>query len=123
MLGVDLANRERRVLVDQPLQCPVAAAPGLERLSAVDGVEVVRGLGLLLAVQLEDGIDDAWICLCGNTAFQEGFYTCLQDGEYVEPVAGGRWDGRLYRCDRCGRLFDQFTLAVVVPPPKHRERR
>jgi predicted acetylornithine/succinylornithine family transaminase len=42
---------------DAPGRAARAGAARTERLSAVDGVEVVRGLGLLLAVQLEDGID------------------------------------------------------------------
>lgn len=42
---------------DVPARATRAGAVLSERLEAVDGVELVRGLGLLLAVELADGID------------------------------------------------------------------
>jgi len=61
---------------------------------------------------------DDWSCICGNFVGGSGFYPCLADGTYVEPLADGPWDGKLVRCDQCGRIMDQSTwdgssVAVV----------
>ena len=47
-------------------------------------------------------------CICGNTPNNEGFYTCDNHGERMEPK--GNWC-KLYVCDRCGRVI---TSAAVV---------
>ena len=52
------------------------------------------------------------VCLCGNYPASSGFESCLPDGTPVEPLASGPWDGRLYRCGKCGRIIDQVTLEV-----------
>lgn len=44
---------------------------------------------------------DNYRCACGNTPDSDGFYTCDAEGNDLEPVLGGTWQG-LYRCDRCG---------------------
>ena len=58
--------------------------------------------------------EDAWICLCGNTPSDDGFYPCDDTGQEIEPVLGSGWD-ELYVCGRCKRLIRQSTLAVVAP--------
>jgi hypothetical protein len=54
---------------------------------------------------------DAWICICGNQPTLQGFYSCNKEGVPVEPDE--RWTTNWYVCDRCGRIIDQATLAVV----------
>jgi hypothetical protein len=56
--------------------------------------------------------EDAWICFCGNTPFQEGFYPCNSEGEIVEPISQD-WTTGWYVCDRCGRIIDQATREIV----------
>jgi hypothetical protein len=56
---------------------------------------------------------DAWVCVCGNRSHLAGFYPCDRDGNGLEPLASGPWDGRLYYCDACRRIIDQTTGAVV----------
>ena len=58
----------------------------------------------------EAGNDEAWICICGNTPVSDGFDTCNEHGNHMEPVEG--WEG-LYVCDRCGRIIRQETLEVI----------
>jgi len=58
----------------------------------------------------EEGNEEAWVCICGNTPSEDGFYPCDKDGNEIEPVEG--WEG-LYVCDRCGRIIDQKSLEVV----------
>lgn len=55
--------------------------------------------------------EDAWICRCGNTPTDEGFYPCNDIGTEVEPTEESGWAG-LYVCDRCGRIIKQSTLEV-----------
>ncbi len=57
---------------------------------------------------------DWWMCLCGNTPRQEGFYPCTAEGAMVGPTADiltTPWPW--YVCDRCGRIIDQDTREVV----------
>jgi hypothetical protein len=54
----------------------------------------------------------SWLCLCGNSPTAEGFYPCDSEGEQVEPTPE-YWTTNWYVCDRCGRIIDQDTLAVV----------
>ena len=60
----------------------------------------------------EAGNEEAWICLCGNRPDSDGFYTCDEKGNEVEPVEG-EWDEPLYVCNGCGRIVHQETLEVV----------
>jgi len=61
-------------------------------------------------ITLEAGSQE-WVCLCGNTAADHGFYPCDSKGREIEP--DDRWDGKLYVCARCNRIIDQETLEVV----------
>ena len=56
---------------------------------------------------------DAWVCLCGNTPSDSGFYPCDNLGNEVEPVIGGSWDEVNYVCNQCGRIINQNTLEVT----------
>lgn len=60
-----------------------------------------------------NGDTDEWRCLCGNTAFEAGFYTCDNKGHEMEPLIGSQWNG-LYVCGECGRVIDGDTLKVVA---------
>lgn len=53
---------------------------------------------------------EAWICICGNTPVDGGFFTCDAQGNEMEPEKG--W-GNLYICGDCGRIINQSTLEVV----------
>ena|SRR3712207_5123018 len=57
---------------------------------------------------------DWWMCLCGNTPRQEGFYPCTAEGVgvMVGPTVAA-WATPWYVCDRCGRIIDQDTREVV----------
>ena len=67
----------------------------------------------------EAGSEEAWICICGNDPVSDGFFTCDENGDEMEPLIGSGWDG-LYVCNRCGRIIRQDTLEVVGrnPEPK-----
>jgi hypothetical protein len=56
---------------------------------------------------------DGLQCLCGNEALLEGFFPCDEHGTLVEPTTED-WNGFLYRCDRCGRIFNQYSGAVIA---------
>jgi hypothetical protein len=58
--------------------------------------------------------EDDWECLCGNHAMSDGFYPSDIEGNELEPLIGGPWDGRLVMCARCGRIIDQTTFE----PPR-----
>jgi hypothetical protein len=53
-----------------------------------------------------------FLCLCGNTASDEGFFPCNSEGEEVEPSLED-WTTDCYVCDRCGRIIRQSDLRVV----------
>jgi hypothetical protein len=61
---------------------------------------------------------DAWLCICGNTPVDDGFYPCDERGNEMEPIAGSNWDG-LYVCNLCGRIIRQDTLEVIGQNPDH----
>lgn len=46
--------------------------------------------------------DDEIICECGNEPSSQGFYTCDESGNEVEPIEG-IWNG-LYKCDNCNLI-------------------
>ena len=48
-------------------------------------------------------VGDFLICECGNTPDNDGFTTTSKDGIEVEPEPQ-KWDGKTYRCDRCGSV-------------------
>jgi hypothetical protein len=59
----------------------------------------------------EKGDEEAWICVCGNTPGDHGFYPCDSDGNEMEPVIGSDWEN-LYVCAQCGRSIDMDTLEI-----------
>jgi len=65
----------------------------------------------------EAGNEDAWVCVCGNRPDSDGFYTCDQDGNEMEPVLNSNWTN-LYVCASCGRIIQQGTLLIVGRNPK-----
>lgn len=67
-------------------------------------------------IKLEPGFEDGWICLCGNTPADDGFYPCDEKGNEMEPVVGSEWEN-LYVCFTCGRIINQDTLEVVGRNP------
>lgn len=62
----------------------------------------------------EPGNEEAWICLCGSRAADDGFYPCDKEGNEMEPVEG--WED-LYVCVSCGRIIHQITLEVIGRNP------
>jgi hypothetical protein len=67
-------------------------------------------------ITIEEGDADAWMCVCGNKPTRQGFYPCDDKGNATEPDIVSDWAG-LYRCDRCDRIIQQDTLAVVGRNP------
>lgn len=68
-------------------------------------------------IKTEPEVEDGWICLCGNTPADDGFYPCDENGNEMEPVTG--WND-IYVCLKCGRIIDQHTLRVVGRNPQPR---
>lgn len=64
----------------------------------------------------ESGDKDAWVCLCGNTPSNAGFYPVNNNGEVVEPTYS-EWNTNNYVCSNCGRIIDMNTLEVVNHVP------
>jgi hypothetical protein len=56
--------------------------------------------------------EDGWVCLCGNTPIDYGFYPCNEHGEKVEPTPE-EWTTGCYVCDHCGRIIRQSDLEIV----------
>jgi hypothetical protein len=54
--------------------------------------------------------NEAWVCICGNKPARDGFYTCDEAGNEVEPTATD-WKTGWYVCARCGRMIDFETLV------------
>ena len=65
-----------------------------------------------LFIREEADNGDAWVCVCGNRPAAEGFFPCDRSGERVEPTPAA-WPNPLYICDRCSRIIDADTLAVM----------
>lgn len=55
---------------------------------------------------------DNWVCLCKNEVNIEGFQTCDQYGEILMATIGSGWED-LYRCARCGRIFNQLSHKLI----------
>ena len=70
-----------------------------------------------LFISHEANNDEAWICICGNTPVDDGFYPCDASGNGVEPTIGSDW-ANLYVCAKCGRIIHQNTLEVVGQNPE-----
>lgn len=60
----------------------------------------------------DDNDKDAWICICGNTPSDSGFYPIDNDSHEVEPTEKD-WATNQYFCAKCGRVIDMETLEVV----------
>ena len=65
-----------------------------------------------LHITVEAGCPWMWVCVCGNRPTEEGFVPCNRMGEAVAEAVEG-WLYPLYLCDRCRRIIDGDTLAVV----------
>jgi hypothetical protein len=53
-----------------------------------------------------------FLCICGNTPSDDGFYPINEKNEEVEPTSED-WKTNQYFCNQCGRVIDQNTLEVV----------
>lgn len=53
---------------------------------------------------------EAWVCVCGNMPYYNGFYACDEDGDLIQP--GNEWE-YLYRCEYCGRVINDRNLQVI----------
>lgn len=60
----------------------------------------------------EPGYEEAWVCPCGNTPTDYGFFPCNEAGVEIEPTEEDGWDD-LYVCAGCGRIINQTTLEVL----------
>jgi hypothetical protein len=61
---------------------------------------------------------DAWHCICGNTPVSDGFYSCDEAGNEMEPVDGWK---NLYVCNRCGRIIQRDSLQVIGQKLNHNQ--
>lgn len=64
----------------------------------------------------EAGNHEAWICICGNTPSDDGFYPCDSHGNEIEPTSESGWI-ELYVCAACGRIIQQDTLEILGRNP------
>lgn len=62
--------------------------------------------------QIKMDSPDWWECVCGNTPDSDGFYTCDEFGNEVEPTETA-WKTNNYVCARCKRFFDCQELVVL----------
>lgn len=62
-------------------------------------------------IEHEAGNPEAWVCICGNTPVDDGFYPCGREGNEIEPDKC--WLDSLYVCHGCGRIIRGDTLEVV----------
>jgi hypothetical protein len=60
----------------------------------------------------EPGYEAEWICICGNTASDDGFYAIDEGNHEVEPTEED-WKTNQYVCGDCGRVIDNATRRVV----------
>ena len=60
----------------------------------------------------ESGSGDAWICVCGNTPSDAGFYPIDSGVSEVEATLAD-WTTNEYFCNNCGRVIDQDSLEVT----------
>lgn len=77
-----------------------------------------------MPLNLKETTADWLVCKCGNEPHKDGFYTCLVNGEIVEPVLDGPWDGTLYLCAKCDAIynidtFDQVGVATGAAKEKN----
>ncbi len=55
---------------------------------------------------------DAWVCICGNTPSDSGFYPINEANHEVEPTPKA-WTTHQYCCHECGRVIEMNSLEVV----------
>jgi len=55
-------------------------------------------------------------CTCGNYPNAEGAYACDRQGNYIDPLPD-EWPDDLFKCDRCGIIFNGQTGEIVEPLP------
>jgi hypothetical protein len=53
-----------------------------------------------------------WVCICGNTLSDSGFFTCDKKGRQVEPTPE-EWTTDCYVCAECGRIIRMDDLRVL----------
>lgn len=66
-----------------------------------------------MPLNLKESCVDWLVCSCGNEPHKDGFYSCLNTGEYVEPTINGSWQGNLYVCVRCFAIYDIDTFDEI----------
>jgi Fe2+ or Zn2+ uptake regulation protein len=66
----------------------------------------------MIAISREATDSDVWVCLCSNTAGEDGFFPCDADGRQVQPTTT-EWTSDCFVCARCGRIIQQHSLEVV----------
>jgi len=50
-------------------------------------------------------VNTDWIiCECGNDNEADGFYSCNDDGEFINPTEDAHWKD-LYKCPQCGQIY------------------
>jgi hypothetical protein len=55
---------------------------------------------------------DFLVCECGNNVNEDGFLTTDTGGVEVEPEPD-KWDGKTFRCDRCGSVKSVDKSDIV----------
>ena len=63
-----------------------------------------------MPLNLKETTADWLACQCGNIPIVDGFYSCLEDGQPVEPDVDGPWDGSLYVCAGCFSIYNIYTF-------------
>lgn len=96
----------------------------VQKVSSQGGIVTIKLDGSAVPAVVREGAvtietilrwDSDWPhCICNNSPDLDGFVPCLADGTPVEPAVDGPWDGKLYVCVRCGRVYNQETLVVSV---------
>jgi hypothetical protein len=62
--------------------------------------------------------DGDFACLCGNNSHAQGAFPCDRAGDLLDPKPD-EWPDDLFRCDRCGLIFNGHTGEVLPrPEPK-----
>lgn len=79
----------------------------------IDGVEVLLCRPLLTE---PTAIGDDVLCMCGNQPHTDGFEAATRTAVFVDGPTDA-WDGHLFACLSCGRLFDQQRAYPPLPHP------
>ena len=66
-----------------------------------------------MPLNLKDSVVDWLVCQCGNNPSRAGFYTCMENGEFVEPTLDSKWDGTSYVCTYCYAIYNIDTFEQV----------